>query len=99
MQIKNGLPEGPYIVYFENRKPKEVRSYRDRKLHGLWRNYDISGQLISEAEYKNGQKHGTWRIWDELGTQRYEMNYYNGQKTGVWRMWNEAGELLDEKRY
>jgi len=61
--------------------------------------YDISGQLISEAEYKNGQKHGTWRIWDELGTQRYEMNYYEGKKTGIWRMWDENGILVDEKRY
>jgi antitoxin component YwqK of YwqJK toxin-antitoxin module len=25
MQIKNGLPEGTYIIYFENRKPKEIR--------------------------------------------------------------------------
>ena len=29
MQIKNGLPEGTYVVYFENRKPKEIRSYKD----------------------------------------------------------------------
>ena len=99
MQIGNGVPEGTYVIYFENRKPQEIRSYRGGKLHGLWRTYDISGQLISEAEYRTGEKHGTWRIWDELGTQRYEMNYYNGKKTGTWRMWNEKGELIDEKRY
>jgi antitoxin component YwqK of YwqJK toxin-antitoxin module len=34
MQIKNGLPEGTYIIYFENRKPQEIRSYREGKLHG-----------------------------------------------------------------
>ncbi len=99
MQIKNGVPEGAYMVYFENRKPKEVRSYKEGKLHGLWRTYDISGQLISEAEYKMGRKHGTWRIWDELGAQRYEMNYYEGNKTGIWRMWDEKGNMVDEKRY
>jgi antitoxin component YwqK of YwqJK toxin-antitoxin module len=99
MQIKNGLPEGTYIIYFENRKPQEIRSYREGKLHGLWRKYDISGQLISEAEYKNGKKHGTWRIWDELGTQRYEINYNDGNKTGFWRMWDEKGILIDEKKY
>ena len=99
MQIANGVPEGTYVIYFENRKPHEIRSYKGGKLHGLWRTYDISGQLISEAEYKTGEKHGTWRIWDELGVQRYEMSYYNGKKTGIWRMWNEKGELMDEKRY
>ena len=99
MQIGNGVPQGTCVVYFENRKPHEIRSYRDGKLHGLWRTYDISGQLISEAEYKNGEKHGTWRIWDELGTQRYEMNYYEGKKHGMWRMWDEKGQLTDERRY
>ena len=99
IQIKDGVPEGAYVIYFENRKPKEVRSYKQGNLHGLWRKYDISGQLISEAEYKDSKKHGTWRIWDELGVQRYEMNYYEGNKTGLWRMWDEKGNLLDEKKY
>jgi antitoxin component YwqK of YwqJK toxin-antitoxin module len=63
VQIKEGVPEGTYVVYFENRKPQEIRSYKDGKLHGLWRTYDISGQLLSEAEYKNDQKHGTWRVY------------------------------------
>lgn len=99
MQIRDGMPERPYIVYFENRKPQEVRSYKDGKMHGLWRSYDLSGQILSEAEYKNGQKHGTWRIWDELGNLRYEMNYREGKKTGLWRMWDDNGELLDEKSY
>ena len=99
MRIRNGQPEGTYIVYFENRKPKDVRSYKEGKLHGLWRSYDLSGQLISEAEYRNGLKHGTWRIWDELGNLRYEMGYRDGKKVGNWRMWNERGELVDEKQY
>ncbi len=99
MKIAGGVPEGTYVVYFENRKPQEIRSYRAGKAHGLWRTYDAAGQLISEAEYRDGEKHGTWRIWDELGTQRYEMNYFNGKKTGIWRMWNEAGEQTNERRY
>lgn len=99
IQIKDGLPQGSYIVYFENRKPKEIRSYNNGKLHGLWRTYDISGQLLSEAEYQNDKKHGTWRVWDELGTLRYEMIYYQGNRIGVWRMWDENGNLIDERKY
>ena len=99
VSIKNGTPEGTYVIYFDNRRPHEVRSYRDGKLHGTWRTYDRSGQLLSEAEYRNGKKHGTWRIWDELGTQRYEMNYEDGRKTGIWRMWDEKGDLIEEKKY
>lgn len=89
----------PISSTMKNRKPKEIRSYKEGKLHGLWRSYDPSGQLISEAEYRNGLKHGTWRIWDELGNLRYEMNYRDSKKVGNWRMWNERGELVDEKQY
>ena len=53
VSIKNGTPEGTYVIYFDNRRPHEVRSYRDGKLHGTWRTYDRSGQLLSEAEYRN----------------------------------------------
>ncbi|MDR2938340.1 MAG: toxin-antitoxin system YwqK family antitoxin [Prevotellaceae bacterium] len=99
IQIGNGLPEGAYVVYFEDRKPKEVRSYKKGKLHGLWRTYDASGVLISEAEYSNGEKNGTWRIWDKAGKQRYEMSYLNGKRTGTWRMWDEKGKLTEERKY
>ena len=29
MHIKNGAPEGTYVVYFDNNKPKEIRSYKN----------------------------------------------------------------------
>jgi len=99
MQIGNGVPEGAYVIYFEDHKPKEVRSYKKGKLHGLWRTYDVSGLLISEAEYKDGEKHGTWRIWDKSGTLRYEMGYTDGKRTGTWRMWDEKGKLTEERQY
>src|SRR5574343_1309413 len=47
MNIKDGKPEGAYIVYFENGKPNEVRSYRNGDYHGLWRTYNEAGLLIS----------------------------------------------------
>ncbi len=99
IQIGNGVPEGAYVIYFENRKPKEVRSYKKGKLHGLWRTYDVSGVLLSEAEYSDGEKHGTWRIWDKNGTLRYEMSYHSGKRTGTWRMWDEKGKLTEERKY
>ena len=99
MRIKNGQPDGAHVIYFENRRPKEVRSYREGKLHGLWRTYDIAGQLISEANYVDGNKEGIWRIWDELGALRYEMSYTNNKKSGSWKMWDDKGNLVDEKKY
>ena len=75
MNIRDGKPEGAYIVYFANGKPNEIRAYRNGEFHGLWRTYNEAGMLISEAEYRNNKKHGTWHVWDDSGIMRYEMQY------------------------
>ena len=84
MNIKDGKPEGAYIVYFANGKPNEVRAYRNGEFHGVWRTYNESGMLISEAEYRKDKKNGTWHVWDESGIMRYEMQYADGKKSGTW---------------
>lgn len=97
--IKDGKPEGPYVVYFENGKPQEVRSYLKGEFHGIWRSYNSAGLLVAEAEYIHNAKHGVWKVWDDNGVLRYEMKYQNGKKTGTWYMWDEKGKLLSEKSY
>ena len=99
MNIKDGKPQGAYIVYFENGKPHEVRAYRNGEFHGVWRTYNEAGLLIAEAEYANNKKNGTWHVWDDSGIMRYEMQYKNGVKTGIWYMWDEKGKLISEKPY
>lgn len=97
LNIKDGKPQGAYIVYFSNGKPNEVRAYRNGEFHGVWRTYNESGLLI--AEYRNNQKHGTWHVWDDSGIMRYEMQYEKGKKDGTWYMWDEKGKLISEKKY
>ena len=99
INIKEGKPQGAYIVYFSNGKPNEVRSYRNGIFHGIWRTYNEAGLLIAEAQYQNNKKHGTWHVWDDSGIMRYEMQYNNGKKSGVWFMWDEKGKLISEKKY
>lgn len=95
----NGRPEGTFVVYFPNARIKEVRAYRKGVFHGVWRTYNDSGMLISQAEYDHGLKDGAWMIWDENGIRRYEMHYTKGEKTGVWYMWDDKGLLISEKTY
>lgn len=99
MYIKDGKPEGPYVVYFQNARISEVRSYHSGVFHGIWRTYNENGMLISQAEYKNGKKDGFWMVWDDSGIKRYEMQYSNGKKIGTWFMWDEKGKLISEKSY
>ncbi|MCE1154686.1 MAG: toxin-antitoxin system YwqK family antitoxin, partial [Bacteroidales bacterium] len=71
MNIKDGKPEGAYIVYFSNGKPNEVRAYRNGEFHGTWRTYNEAGLLIAD----NGKKSGTWYMWDEKGKLISEKKY------------------------
>lgn len=99
MFIKDGKPEGAYIIYFSNGRPNEVRAYRNGEFHGVWRTYNEAGTLIAEASYSGNKKHGKWFVWDDSGIMRYEMNYNNGRKSGTWYMWDEKGKLISEKTY
>ncbi len=99
MFIKEGKPEGPYVVYFRNARIKEVRSYHNGIFNGIWRSYNESGMLKEQAEYLDGKKHGLWMVWDDNGIKRYEMQYSKGKKVGTWYMWDEKGKLISEKSY
>ncbi|WP_010135219.1 toxin-antitoxin system YwqK family antitoxin [Ochrovirga pacifica] len=36
----------------------------DKKVHGVWKAYDVNGNLKSLGEYAHGKKVGTWIFWD-----------------------------------
>ena len=97
LYLKDGRPEGTYVIYYPSGKIAEVRSYYHVIFHGEWRTYNENGQLIGLASYKEGQKDGPWRIWSDKGNLLYEMFYTAGKKSGVWRSWDEEGNLLSEE--
>ena len=87
LYLKDGRPEGTYVIYYPDGKIAEVRSYYHGIFHGEWRTYSD----------KEGQKDGPWRIWSDKGNLLYEMFYTAGKKSGVWRSWDEEGNLLSEE--
>ncbi len=54
--LKDGHPEGTYVIYYPDGKIAEVRSYYHGIFHGEWRTYNEAGQLT-----------GIWRTWDDDG--------------------------------
>ena len=54
--LKDGRPEGTYVIYYPDGKIAEVRSYYHGIFHGEWRTYNEAGQLTGIASYKEGQK-------------------------------------------
>lgn len=99
MYLKNGEQDSTTLLYFENGKINEIRSFKNGLMHGKWETFDFKGQKLAEAWYCNDKKDGSWRIWDENGILRCEMSYRNGNRTGEWKIYNEKGELLTQKLY
>ena len=54
LYLKDGRPEGTYVIYYPDGKIAEVRSYYHGIFHGEWRTYNEAGQLIGLATYKDG---------------------------------------------
>jgi antitoxin component YwqK of YwqJK toxin-antitoxin module len=99
MFLKNGEQDSTTLLYFDNGKINEIRSYKNGLMHGKWETYNSKGQKLAEAWYSNDKKDGIWKIWDENGILRCEMNYSKGYRTGNWILYNEKGELLSQKQY
>jgi antitoxin component YwqK of YwqJK toxin-antitoxin module len=99
MNLRNGEQDSTTILYFEDGKINEVRSYKNGLMHGKWATFSTRGEKIAEAWYRNDKKDGIWYIWDEKGVLRYVMPYSNGVKTGMWKIFNEKGEIVIEKTF
>jgi antitoxin component YwqK of YwqJK toxin-antitoxin module len=68
-------------LFFDDGRVADERLYKDKKLHGIWRQYWPNGQLFAERPYRDGQMDGTFRFWDEKGKLLGESKIKNG--TGV----------------
>lgn len=74
----NDLLEGNYTIYKDIKKMliggfaetdslklKKIciGNFKNNKRHGLWKNYDFSGTLISEGNYADNLKIGKWKYY------------------------------------
>ena len=80
LYLKDGRPEGTYVIYYPDGKIAEVRSYYHGIFHGEWqkdgpwRIWSDKGNLLYEMFYTAGKKSGVWRSWDEEGNLLSEEN-------------------------
>jgi antitoxin component YwqK of YwqJK toxin-antitoxin module len=62
--------------------------------HGLYREYERNGQIISEGAYKDGKEEGPWRVWYPNGQLAAEGQFAKGEGFG-WRYWNSDGAPIE----
>lgn len=52
------------LEFFDNGNLQSEMYYKNGKIDGNYREYDISGNLIREIPYKNGKRHGIEKIFE-----------------------------------
>lgn len=84
---KNGFRNGYYKEYHPNRQLATTGQYLQDKKTGLWKDFDETGKLWSEANYKAGELHGINKIW------RNGMGYHFLSAVNTYNMGKQVGQI------
>lgn len=78
---KNPPPEnGEHTVYFWSGGPvRDIKNYKDGKLHGPVRIYYKNGTLKVRTQYVNGKPDGEYRKYAQDGTVIIKATFKNGE--------------------
>jgi antitoxin component YwqK of YwqJK toxin-antitoxin module len=63
------------ITYHDNGVIKEYASYLNAKPHGIWKNFNTSGELVSKGQFENGEKVGQWHFLSSSENALYKVSY------------------------
>jgi antitoxin component YwqK of YwqJK toxin-antitoxin module len=87
-----------FIIYHENGRVKEMGSYRNGRLDGLWKQYSDAGALLMRATFRNGERQGVWEFRTEGNQPLGRLRFSNGVLTHG-EQFNEVGELVAQRDY
>jgi antitoxin component YwqK of YwqJK toxin-antitoxin module len=87
-----------FITYHENGRVKEMGSYRNGKLDGLWKQYTDTGALLTRATFRNGTRQGVWEFRTEADQPLGTLRFSNGVLTHG-EQYNEQGDLVAQRDY
>lgn len=92
-EMKNGVLNGSYIHYGENKKVLTKGSYLNGSKHGKWEWYYSNGQLEMVETYKLNRNHGAVIGYYEDGVVEFEYEYFNDQFQGTYLSYYENGTI------
>lgn len=99
----DGISKG----WFPDGKIKQIITWKNDKLNGLYTNYHPNGQKQSESNFIDNEEYGLWKEWYANGQMKYMghhigwNNYAKQEKVrdGLWTFWDEAGNKTEEFTY
>jgi antitoxin component YwqK of YwqJK toxin-antitoxin module len=103
---KNGLLDGPTIVYYFPDKPgskvqpvSSVTNYSKGKLNGEYLEYFDSGELEIKGKYLNGEKEGVWEQYHTNGKVMSQSRYKKGVRHGYQYAFDQSGKKISEQYF
>jgi uncharacterized protein len=99
VHMKKGKKEGEMLRFYFNGNQEYHAFYKNDQLNGKERNWNLSGQLLSETNYLNGKKEGSYFSWHENGVQFAKGAFKNDLQEGKWEIYDERGLLIGEATF
>ena len=81
------------MFFYKGGSLQETGKVVNQKFDGVWKQYDINGNQIAEAQYSNGIKTGTWKFWYGNGQQKAEIVYQENTLVSS-QEWDALGVLV-----
>jgi len=97
-EVKNGLKDGEFILYFTNGNVEIKGKIVDGENEGEWNYYYANKLLQSQGGFKNDLVDGKWVWYFPNGNLKEEGKYVDGKREGEWLSYNDGGGLYI-KRY
>ena len=91
--IKNGLKNGEFAIYFLNGKKAIYGKTKENKNEGKWSYYYPNGNLESQGYFKDDVPVNKWTWYYSNGEKKEEGNFINGKREGIWKLFKENGAL------
>ncbi len=92
--IKEGIPHGSALSYFENGQLWQKGEFKNGKLDGLLEMYYENGQLDGKVTYKNGEKDGLYEMYFDNGQLWEKGEFKNGKMDGLYERYNKYGQIM-----
>ena len=90
----NGVKNGKWIEYYENKKIKSEGYYNNDKKDDKWIYYFKDGKIQQTGNYSNGKLTGKWEWYHENGMLLLEETFIYGLSDGISIEYSEIGEVV-----
>ena len=90
---KDGLADGPQIIYNANRQKESELYFKAGQKHGTWTYYFDSGKIARTETWKDGKKNGLFVSYNELGKTLSTEKYAAGLPIGLHQTFYADGKL------